>query len=199
MDEELQKASEGRYYHAIMRGRNKMGAYADKLSFEERWDVIHYIRSLQAKARGEEYKVMTETEMAKKAANFDLSDAESMLKSHKMLNTTLTLNDLKFKTGSADIDLAASKDLDDLVKILKESATMTINISGHTDNAGDAKKNAALSEERAKAVVGYLTKAGIDAKRLTAKGFGDSQPVADNSSESGKAQNRRTDITVTKE
>jgi len=49
INEEFTAASNGRYYHAIVKGRNLMGAYADKLSYEERWQVIHYIRSLQAK------------------------------------------------------------------------------------------------------------------------------------------------------
>ncbi|MCB9285427.1 MAG: cytochrome c [Lewinellaceae bacterium] len=54
-------SSNGRYYHAIMYGRNMMGSYADKLSFEERWEVIHYIRSLQAKVRGLEYSETANT------------------------------------------------------------------------------------------------------------------------------------------
>lgn len=54
-------STEGRYYHAIMRGRNMMGSYADKLSYEERWDVIHYIRSLQAKTKKLEYSEAANT------------------------------------------------------------------------------------------------------------------------------------------
>lgn len=57
LQEEYYNASEGRYYHAIMHGKGVMGSYADKLSYEERWDVIHYIRSLQAKAQGSAYGV----------------------------------------------------------------------------------------------------------------------------------------------
>lgn len=54
-------SSNGRFYHAIMYGKNVMGSYADKLSFEERWEVIHYIRSLQAKERKEEYSATANT------------------------------------------------------------------------------------------------------------------------------------------
>ena len=60
LDEHI-NATEGRYYHAIMHGRNAMGAYADKLSYEERWQVIHYIRSLQAKEKKLEYSDMANT------------------------------------------------------------------------------------------------------------------------------------------
>lgn len=55
INDEFTAASEGRFYHAIMHGKNAMGSYADKLSYEERWDVIHFIRSLQAGAKGAKY------------------------------------------------------------------------------------------------------------------------------------------------
>ena len=55
VSEEFTAASEGRFYHAIMYGKNVMGGYSDKLSYEERWDVIHYIRSLQAANQGKTY------------------------------------------------------------------------------------------------------------------------------------------------
>jgi outer membrane protein OmpA-like peptidoglycan-associated protein len=76
---------------------------------------------------------------------------------------------------------------------------MTIALSGHTDNDGNAKANLKLSDDRAKAVVDYLVKKGIAANRLSEKGYGDTMPVADNGSEAGKAQNRRTDVTIIKE
>ena len=59
--EEHLSASNGRYYHAIMYGKNVMGAYKDKLSYEERWNVIHYIRSMQAKELKVEYNQMANT------------------------------------------------------------------------------------------------------------------------------------------
>lgn len=194
MDEEIKKSSEGRYYHAIMRGKGMMGAYADKLSFEERWDVIHYIRSLQDPA----YVVADDVATAKKAADFDLSSAEKMLKGN-MVNTTLTLNDLKFKTGSAEIDLAASKDLDDLVKLMNEDKNMVIALNGHTDNAGDPKKNKDLSQARAQAVAAYMVSKGIASSRMTSSGLGDTMPIADNKTDAGKAQNRRTDFMIVKQ
>ncbi|NND32973.1 MAG: c-type cytochrome [Saprospiraceae bacterium] len=73
---EFVEASEGRYYHAIMYGKNVMGGYADKLSYEERWQVIHYIRSLQAKEAGLEYSELRNT--------FNNSIAGSVATSGKM-------------------------------------------------------------------------------------------------------------------
>ena len=74
---------------------------------------------------------------------------------------------------------------------------MTIALSGHTDNAGGAAKNMTLSQERADAVIKYLTGKGIAATRLTGKGFGDTKPIGDNKTAEGKAMNRRTDVTIT--
>ena len=59
--EEFVNASNGRYYHSIIYGKNAMGAYADKLSYEERWQVIHYVRSLQAKELKVEYNQLVNT------------------------------------------------------------------------------------------------------------------------------------------
>ena len=196
LEAEIVGSSEGRYYHAIMRGKGVMGAYADKLSFEERWNVIHYIRSLQKP----DYAISDDGEVAAAkttVANFDLAAAEAMLKAGKAKGQTLTLDNLKFKTGSAEIDMAASKDLEDLFKILAEDPKMTISLSGHTDNVGDAAKNMALSQARAEAVIKFLTTKGIAASRLAGKGYGDTKPVGDNKTAEGKALNRRTDVTIT--
>ena len=69
-------------------------------------------------------------------------------------------------------------------------------MSGHTDNVGDKKSNQLLSENRAKAVYDYLVKNGIPADRLTTKGYGDTQPIANNDTEAGRAENRRTEFKV---
>lgn len=87
-------------------------------------------------------------------------------------------------------------ELDRLVRLLNENPSMRIEVSGHTDNTGTAEYNRTLSDNRAKAVVSYLVNAGIDAKRLSAKGYGETQPVASNETEEGKALNRRTEFTV---
>jgi outer membrane protein OmpA-like peptidoglycan-associated protein len=74
-----------------------------------------------------------------------------------------------------------------------------VQVDGHTDNVGKPESNRKLSRERAGAVVKYLVeKKGVDDKQLSAKGFGDSQPIADNKTERGRAKNRRVDFTVTK-
>jgi outer membrane protein OmpA-like peptidoglycan-associated protein len=79
---------------------------------------------------------------------------------------------------------------------LIENPSLKVEISGHTDNLGNATENIKLSTNRAKAVVDYLVNKGIAANRLTYKGFGSTKPIADNGTEKGRAKNRRTEFTV---
>jgi outer membrane protein OmpA-like peptidoglycan-associated protein len=80
---------------------------------------------------------------------------------------------------------------------MTDNPTVRIEIGGHTDNVGKPADNLALSNNRAKAVVRYLISKGIAASRMTAKGYGETKPIADNSSEEGRAKNRRTELKVT--
>ena len=83
------------------------------------------------------------------------------------------------------------------MQLLIENPTIKVEISGHTDNVGKPADNLLLSNNRAKAVVNYLVSKKIPAARLTAKGYGETKPVADNKTEEGRAQNRRTEMKVT--
>jgi OmpA-OmpF porin, OOP family len=85
-------------------------------------------------------------------------------------------------------------DLDNVVALLNENATYNLSVEGHTDNSGDAAKNQSLSERRAAAVKAYLIKKGISASRLSTKGYGADQPVADNETPEGRAENRRVEF-----
>ncbi len=87
-------------------------------------------------------------------------------------------------------------ELDNVVKLMKDNPTLKIQINGHTDNVGKPADNLSLSDNRAKAVVQYLTSKGIEPARLSSQGFGATQPVADNTTEEGRAQNRRTELKV---
>ncbi|HLK28205.1 MAG TPA: OmpA family protein [Puia sp.] len=100
-----------------------------------------------------------------------------------------------FATGSAKLLPKSSKSLNEVAKILKEDANLKLDIEGHTDNTGKPAKNQVLSENRAKAVLDYLTtKGGVDAGRLSSAGYGDTKPIASNKTAKGKAQNRRVEL-----
>lgn len=103
----------------------------------------------------------------------------------------ITLN-VRFKPGSSVIDPQFTGDLDTFAQFLTKYPDTKAEIEGHTDNTGAEKLNFSISQKRAQAVVNALVKNHkIDKKRLTAKGYGPSQPIADNGSEDGRAKNRR--------
>jgi outer membrane protein OmpA-like peptidoglycan-associated protein len=101
---------------------------------------------------------------------------------------------IHFDTGKADILPDSEKVLGEIGKMLQQSPDVKLNVEGHTDNAGSAADNQALSEKRALAVVAWLTAHGVDASRLKAKGLGQAKPVADNGTEDGRARNRRVEL-----
>lgn len=199
VNEEFSKASEGRFYHAIMRGWNMMGGYADKLSYEERWNVIHYIRSLQAAKAGVPYAM--EEELTFKETNIEQQVAEILAAREKHAAAdaapkAIRLNNVFFATGSDVLREESQDELNKLVAIMTQYPQMAIEVGGHTDDQGDDKANLDLSGRRAKSVQGYLVKKGIDVKRLAAVGYGESKPVADNKTDEGRAQNRRTEFVI---
>ncbi|WP_338792672.1 OmpA family protein [Bernardetia sp. Wsw4-3y2] len=113
--------------------------------------------------------------------------------------TAYTLDNVLFETGKANLKGSSFKAIDELASAMTAKSTMEIEIAGHTDNVGDKDANLKLSQERAEAVRDYLIKKGINANRITAKGYGDTKPVADNSTDAGKQQNRRTEVKIIKE
>lgn len=104
---------------------------------------------------------------------------------------------IRFKTGTAEIDPVCDPTMQTIADIIREVPGYHVQVDGHTDNVGKAESNQKLSQQRATAVVNYLvSKKGIEAKRLSAKGWGASAPIADNGTETGRAKNRRVDFTV---
>lgn len=101
---------------------------------------------------------------------------------------------INFETGKADIKTESQNTIDQIAEMLKANAALKISIEGHTDNAGNAASNKALSENRAKSVMNALIAKGIDKARLSSKGWGDAKPVAENTTEDGMAKNRRVEI-----
>jgi len=79
---------------------------------------------------------------------------------------------------------------------MKEFKDSDFKVEGHTDSQGPSKSNQALSEKRAKAVMDYLATKGIDSSRLSSKGFGEDNPIANNRTRSGRAKNRRVEINL---
>ena len=109
---------------------------------------------------------------------------------------SIVLKNIFFESKKFDLQAISNPELDKVVAILKENPSVTILISGYTDNVGKPADNLLLSVNRAKSVVAYLQSKGIDPKRLAGKGFGEANPIASNTTEEGRAQNRRTELSV---
>ncbi len=103
----------------------------------------------------------------------------------------LVLENVEFATGKATLIGDSTLRLDSVVEYMTHKKSVKVEISGHTDNVGDKKKNKALSLKRAEAVRDYLVSKGIDAARIKAVGYGDEKPTAPNTTDEGRQKNRR--------
>ena len=109
---------------------------------------------------------------------------------------SFVLDDCNFETGKAELKPESYAVLDELVAYLVRKEDERIELGGHTDNVGTAKSNLILSEARANAVRAYVIMKGIDPLRVTAKGYGFTVPVAENTTAEGRALNRRTEVKI---
>jgi OOP family OmpA-OmpF porin len=101
---------------------------------------------------------------------------------------------INFDTGKADLKQDGVATVKEIATLLKSNPTLKLSVEGHTDNVGDASSNKKLSEARARSVTAAIVASGIDAARLSAAGFGQEKPVADNRTEEGRAKNRRVEL-----
>lgn len=101
---------------------------------------------------------------------------------------------INFDTGKATIKPDSMAQLDQVAQALKSAPEMKLEVAGHTDDVGKPEANKALSEQRAQSVMKALTERGIAVARLTAKGYGQTKPIADNKTEEGRAKNRRVEL-----
>jgi len=111
--------------------------------------------------------------------------------------TILSMSDILFEFGKADLKQELKENLAEIAAILKNLLTdANVIIEGHTDNIGTAAANKKLSEQRASGVLQYLVDRGVDKKRLKSVGYGMEKPIADNSTKEGQAKNRRVELVI---
>ncbi len=110
--------------------------------------------------------------------------------------SVIALRNIFFNTASFELLSASNAELDKLVRLLRSNPSLRIELGGHTDNVGNDAANQKLSEQRSSAVRDHLLAQGIEAARITAKGYGRMKPIATNDTEDGRALNRRTEVTV---
>jgi outer membrane protein OmpA-like peptidoglycan-associated protein len=143
---------------------------------------------VKAYDQGEAYNLVI---VEKKAMSQEVTAGDMIAALNKQVFIALYIN---FDTDKATIKPESKTIVDQIVKLLEDNPGLKISIEGHTDSTGTAARNKTLSQQRAESVVSALVKAGIDAKRLSAKGWGQDNPLADNKTEEGRAKNRRVEI-----
>jgi OmpA-OmpF porin, OOP family len=109
---------------------------------------------------------------------------------------SFALENVEFDFKLSTLRPSSYPTLDELVEYLLRKDDERIEIGGHTDNIGTAVKNMKLSQERAQSIVNYLISKGIGAERLVAKGYGATDPVAENNTDEGRQRNRRTEVKI---
>ncbi|MBU1100698.1 MAG: OmpA family protein [Bacteroidetes bacterium] len=114
----------------------------------------------------------------------------------RAIKKSWVLEGVNFRSGSANLTNESYPILYDAVEVLKSNPAAKVEIQGHTDSSGGAAFNLTLSERRAQAVRDFLVANGISASRLFVKGYGESQPMADNYTSAGMAMNRRIEFKV---
>ncbi|MGL4309675.1 MAG: OmpA family protein [Paracoccaceae bacterium] len=115
----------------------------------------------------------------------------------KRIGTILSTQKISFEPGSPTIDSGALKTVDEIANVLKGCPEMQIEIAGHTDDQGREEMNLNLSQQRAEAVLQALMQRRVLTAGITAKGYGEAVPIADNDSEAGRESNRRIEFTLT--
>ncbi|HNP24376.1 MAG TPA: OmpA family protein [Panacibacter sp.] len=113
------------------------------------------------------------------------------------VNVSAVLKNILFEFNSARLQPVSLIELDKLLQLMNDNPTVKVQINGYTDNTGSDAHNIQLSSDRARSVAAYLISKGINATRITSKGFGAANPVAGNDTEEGRALNRRTTFTIT--
>ena len=182
-------------------------ASASAIGFKGDWNQLFDLfkgKGVTLSADGNNMMVMGEVaDAAAKTAMMEQVKAllpDAALTDHLMVKGATASEGAKllhvaFATGSAVVPAASHTELNALAADLKAQKTKG-EVSGHTDNQGDATQNAALSEARAKAVVDYLVKQGVAADALTAKGYGNTKPIASDAAAEGRARNRRVEFSA---
>jgi outer membrane protein OmpA-like peptidoglycan-associated protein len=189
--EELQKRRDSILLEAREREANESRMRANVAEFERDQAKEKVLASEEENQRLEQEK----RKLSKHASHL-----ESQLLELKTRETErgleITLQDTLFEFGKADLKPGAARNLDKLALVLRENPNRNALIEGHTDSIGTDAYNNYLSKMRANRVKNYLVQKGISTSRITVKGYGESYPVASNTTDAGRQQNRRVDIVL---
>ncbi len=148
-----------------------------------------------AEARSEQAELAKrEAELAVQQASTLRQQLENLQLRQTESGVVVTLGDVLFETGQAELRAGAQDNLSEVVDLLQSEPDKKIRIEGHTDSVGSSESNLALSDQRARAVREALESLGIAAARVTSVGLGEDFPIESNETEEGRSQNRRVDV-----
>ena len=149
-----------------------------------------------AAARSDAQSARMEADTARMQTAAMQAEMEAMNARQTDRGMVLTLGDVLFETGRADLKGGAVTDLDELADFMGKHPDRSVVVEGHTDSVGSNDFNLGLSQRRAESVRSYLMRKGVDPSRVTTQGMGESVPVASNDTAGGRQQNRRVEIIV---
>lgn len=182
------------FYEALPSGKLAGTATSSAVDGSYRVGLVNgTLYGVRAEADG--YYALSEQFDARTIGAYGESDRDLFLTPIKM-NVAIRLNNVFFDVGRYELRTESYPELDRLVDFLKKNATIRIALAGHTDNVGADADNMKLSQDRINSVQTYVVAKGIPASRLTAKGFGETTPVASNETDDGRQQNRRVEFTI---
>lgn len=155
----------------------------------------YYLSSIRGGDNDPRAGELLDVEVAQRREDF-MTKVESLIADKAMEEKIVELTYTNFETGSAALTADSRYEIKNMADIMKKYPNVKFEVAGHTDNTGEAAMNLELSQQRAEAVVSELVKDGIDASRLTPRGYGQTRPIGDNGTEEGRAQNRRTELHI---
>jgi len=183
LEAESAKQEAGKAMGEAEKARMAAAAEAEKAAIAKRQAEAEAAKAAKAKAESDQ--------LMKELANLKAQQTERGI--------VLTIGDVLFATGKADLSQDANKSVATLADFLKKNPNRNVLIEGHTDSVGKDDYNLALSQKRADSVKARLVGDGIEAGRITTVGYGKKFPVASNDTKAGKAQNRRVDVVILNE
>jgi outer membrane protein OmpA-like peptidoglycan-associated protein len=183
--------------------RQALSEESERARLEARTREADRAKMEATSARAAAAAAQLQTDEAREDTRAAMVEAEALRRQIEELNAretdrglVVTLGDLLFETGKADLKGGAAGNLSKLAAFLNEYPDRSVLIEGHTDNVGSDESNLNLSQRRANSVQNYLVSQGVNASRLSSSGLGEGSPVANNDSDTGRQQNRRVEIII---
>lgn len=183
--------------------RQALNEESERARLEARTQEADRARIDATSARADADAAQLQTDEAREDTRAAMVEAEALRRQIDELNAretdrglVVTLGDLLFETGKADLKGGAAGNLGKLAAFLNEYPDRSVLIEGHTDNVGSDETNLNLSQRRASSVENYLVGQGVNASRLSSSGLGEGSPVANNDTDTGRQQNRRVEIII---